>query len=49
MEKVQKNKKEKNRLKNIFIEIRDSLFVEVIWRILVFLPRLLARAIKEWS
>ncbi len=47
--KIRKEKKYgKGRiLKDILIEIRDSLLFEVVWNILMFIPRILIRVIKN--
>jgi hypothetical protein len=48
MEKEEKSKKKKEDiLKNILIEIRDSIFFELAWRILYFIPRMIIRLIKN--
>ncbi|WP_378936977.1 hypothetical protein [Metabacillus herbersteinensis] len=44
--KISKKKKE-GILKSILIEIRDSIFFEVAWRILFFIPRMIIRLIKN--
>ncbi len=40
-------KKKEGILRNIINEIRDSIFIEITWRILFFIPRMLIRLIKN--
>ncbi|USK60649.1 hypothetical protein [Peribacillus asahii] len=35
--------------KNILIEIRDSILFELVWNILMFIPRMMIRLIKNIS
>jgi hypothetical protein len=47
--KNKKRKKEKQNsfFKEILIELRDSIFFEVAWNILMFIPRMMIRLIKN--
>jgi hypothetical protein len=47
--KNKKRKKEKQNgfFKEILIEFRDSIFFEVAWNILMFIPRMMIRLIKN--
>jgi hypothetical protein len=47
--KKEENSKQKKEgiLKSILIEIRDSIFFELAWRILFFIPRMIIRIIKN--
>jgi hypothetical protein len=33
--------------KNILIEIRDTIFYELVWNIIMFIPRIMIRLIKH--
>lgn len=46
MKKEQKKRKD-GFLKDILIEIRDSILFEVLWNILMFIPRMLLRLLKN--
>jgi hypothetical protein len=47
--KKEENSKQKKEgiLKSILIEIRESIFFELTWRILFFIPRMMIRIIKN--
>lgn len=47
--KIKKRKKERQDgiFKEILTEIMDSILIEVVWNILMFIPRMLIRLIKN--
>lgn len=49
MKKEQQNGKDRKGgfLKDILIEIRDSILFELVWNILIFIPRMIVRLIKN--
>ena len=42
-----KRKRRKSSFKDILFELRDSILIEVVWNILMFVPRLMIRVIKD--
>jgi hypothetical protein len=44
--KNEKRKKKDGYFKEILMEIRDSILLEVAWNILMFIPRMMIRLIK---
>lgn len=52
MENNKEKKEEKDKqpgfFKEILIEIRDSIIIEVAWNILMFIPRMMIRVIKNF-
>ncbi|APH03695.1 hypothetical protein A9C19_02375 [Bacillus weihaiensis] len=47
--KIKKEKKRslRNVLKNMFTELRDSIFFEIAWNMLLYIPRVLIRGFKD--
>lgn len=49
--KIRKKKEKKNGqgglFKDMLIEIRDSILFEIVWNILMFIPRMVIRLIKN--
>ncbi len=47
--KIKKEKKRslRNVLKNMFTELRDSIFFEIAWNMLLYIPRVLIRGLKD--
>ena len=47
MKKEKGNKSQESFLKNVLIEIQGSILFELIWSILLFIPRIIIRLIKN--
>ena len=42
-----KRKRQNRSLKDILFELRDSILLEVVWNILMFIPRVIIRLLKD--